>query len=175
MRYILKDYDATSGGCPSSYDDLKYSNQNDYEHNIWLTASTKPIEEPKKYGANQPFYDVFGPSITEGKSPVAMTLPSFIATVQNCQLTCYRMFSLLTGKYRERQSKLLHDCAQICSTQVILTTMDSVFSKEYAIFCARVCQVCVNECHKYTDKASKHCGDICLETVKACKGYSQSL
>jgi hypothetical protein len=138
------------------------------------------IKEPKMkqamtYGMDQPIYDYFGSSITEGKSPMTSSMNPYISTVQNCSLHCYKMLAMMAGKDRKMQIKLLHDCACICNSQAIYTVMGSVFAKKHALFCAEVCDVCAKECQKYSDQASQECAKICFDCAEACREFAHSM
>ncbi len=96
--------------------------------------------------------------------------------VKDCSLTCHRMLNyLLECDYPERkkQLKLLQDCANICDTQSLFLVKNSQFSKQLALLCAHICEICGNECKKWPDYYSQHCAKICLDCAIACIQYGK--
>ncbi|WP_235867365.1 four-helix bundle copper-binding protein [Priestia abyssalis] len=96
--------------------------------------------------------------------------------VQNCEATCeYTRNEILKMEdiqSRQKQLKLLSDCANICTLTAQYVASQSQFAKSLASLCAQVCEACGNHCLNHSDKVSEACGQICLNCAHECREFA---
>lgn len=137
---------------------------------------TPPSDET--YGLDEPLFNLFGYSITEGQEPVSerpIHPQKYISIVQNCALMCANFVHRLTGSMRKRQIDQLMACADVCNLQAKLAVTNSVFAKDSALLCAQVCEITSITCKDYEDSLSQHAAKKISECAKACRNFANSL
>jgi hypothetical protein len=103
--------------------------------------------------------------------------PELVNMINNCEVTCEHMTHHLVmmrlASARMAQFGLLRDCSDICGLTARSISRGSYFSKVLADVCAEVCNACGNECLRYPDDMSQHCGKICIECAKHCRRFAR--
>lgn len=105
-----------------------------------------------------------------------MQAPRLLTTVQNCQNVCDSMIPMMLSmrdvESRRNQLLLLHDCAAICALLGRYLAGNSMFSQMTAAVCSRVCEICGNECARFSDQASQSCAQVCLHCAQECRAFA---
>lgn len=104
-----------------------------------------------------------------------MMYPSnLLQTVQHCAATCDHMITHLLHhediNCRRHQLEFLRDCADICHLNASFIARCS----HLAGMMAHICEVCGNECAKFTDHHSQHCARVCLHCAQECRTFAMS-
>lgn len=103
---------------------------------------------------------------------------SVLHTVQHCAAICDHMITHLTHhediNCRRQQLEFLRDCADICHVTASFVARNSQFAKMLAHLCARICEVCGNECSKFADRHSQHCAQVCLQCAQECRSFAMA-
>ncbi|MDR6225141.1 mannose-6-phosphate isomerase-like protein (cupin superfamily) [Desmospora profundinema] len=101
---------------------------------------------------------------------------SIVPIVQHCQAVCDHMVTMVASmhdvSYRSRQLLLLRDCADICALTAQMSARSSYISKQMALLCAHICDLCGQECLRYPDPHSQHCAQVCLHCTSVCRAYA---
>lgn len=112
------------------------------------------------------------------KGHPGMMFPPLLRTVQECQNVCEHMVTAMLGmpdvQSRRMQIQLLHDCARICATLAGYLASNSPFARSTASLCARICQLCGNECARFPDQMSQMCSQICFACAQECQAFAMS-
>lgn len=99
-----------------------------------------------------------------------------VAIIQDCEAHCEHMTSHLRHHAKEpgrnRQARLLRDCADICGLTARYAARGAVFARQAAGFCAMVCETCGNECARFPDPMSQSCAETCLICADACRAFA---
>lgn len=99
-----------------------------------------------------------------------------LKTIQDCEAMCEHMMTFLKRRSdvqtRVRQLQLLHDCADICTLTAKYVARHSAFSKHTAHLCGQICEICGNECAKFSDEESQECSRICLNCARECRAFA---
>lgn len=120
------------------------------------------------------------PTLTShaGKMKDMMYPSSLLNTIQHCAATCDHMITHLLHhediNCRRRQLELLCDCADICHLTASFIARNSHLARMMAHICAHICEVCGNECAKFTDHHSQHCAQVCLHCAQECRAFAMS-
>lgn len=106
-------------------------------------------------------------------SPIA--IPHIVEVIQHCEAVCeYTGNAILSGREaytRQKQLKLLRDCADICAETAKYISRYSKFDKQLAYLCAKICEKCGHHCLMHPDALSQQCGRICLHCTKECREF----
>jgi hypothetical protein len=104
--------------------------------------------------------------------------PSTLKTLQDCAAVCGWTGDILFGRadahLRATQMKYMRDCMDICNLCIKYMSSNSHFTKSIVNFCAYVCEVCANECFKFSDRESQYCGQICLNCARECRAFAMA-
>jgi len=107
-----------------------------------------------------------------------MMFPPLLGTVQNCANVCEHMVPMMLGmtdvQARRNQIRLLIDCAKICHTLSSYLASLSPMAQGTAALCARICEMCGNECARFPDQHSQMCAQVCLHCAQECWAYAST-
>lgn len=100
-------------------------------------------------------------------------------TLQQCAAMCEHMHSIVAGKadlgHRGRQIQSLLDCAEMCSMCSNSIARRSPLSRKLLKVCARACELCSQECLRFTDAESQNCGHMCIACAEECRRMAQNM
>ncbi|HEO8422553.1 four-helix bundle copper-binding protein [Niallia sp. FSL W8-0635] len=108
----------------------------------------------------------------DGMSMGMMHPSNLLHTVQQCAATCDHMITHLLHHEdihaRRYQLELLRDCADICHLTASCIARNSRMNR----MLAHICEVCGNECAKFSDHHSQHCAQVCLHCARECRVFA---
>ena len=99
-----------------------------------------------------------------------------VDTIQNCEAVCENMSTYLKGirdaTIRQRQARLVRDCADICGLTAKMIARDSYFARQTAGLCAFICEMCAKECMQFPDRMSQNCAEVCMHCARECRQFA---
>ncbi len=101
---------------------------------------------------------------------------SLLHFIQHCQSVCDRMLTMAASTSgasdRNKQARLLRDCADICGLTAQMLARSSHATGQMLLLCARISERCAEECLKHPDPDSHYCARVCLQNASACRTYA---
>lgn len=86
-----------------------------------------------------------------------------------CAQECEYCADACISEHRAECARICLDCAQTCWFTASFFSRRSSLANDVSILCARICELCAAECHKYKSEHTRHCAQACQRCASECR------
>ncbi|HCW72736.1 MAG TPA: four-helix bundle copper-binding protein [Clostridiaceae bacterium] len=99
-----------------------------------------------------------------------------MTTLQDCMIACNHCFDACLKeddvKMMAECIRLDRECADVCGFVSAQLTKEGKVTKDLVAVCAKICDLCAEECEKHEHEHCKACAKSCRTCSEACRNHS---
>ncbi|XBX76348.1 four-helix bundle copper-binding protein [Proteinivorax tanatarense] len=76
---------------------------------------------------------------------------------------------------RKKMLGLLVECAMTAQNSITLMAMNGQLTKEHCELCAKICDMCADECAKFEEQHCQNCADVCHVCANECRQMANEM